>query len=160
MAPEIELHTDGLENRVIQAVESILENETLTADLEDQSAKALLDWGVDWARDIALATAGLDDMMAGEAMSQRLRAVRRLMRAINKWVGTQQGDDAEKSFNLISRILEQAAILYDQEGAPPIDTVQLEVFRGLRYEFAGNQLEMVAAVRRAVEAQFLEEGEG
>ena len=160
MAPELELHTDGLENRVKQAVESILENETLTSDLEDQSAKVLLDWGIDWARTIALDTAGLDDMVAGDTMSQRLRAVRRLIRAVIKWVGDQQGIDAEKSASLISRMLEQAAILYGQDEAMPIDAVQMDVFFGLRQKLAGNQLEMVAAVRRTIEAWFSEGGEG
>ena len=159
MAPELELHTDGLENRVTRAVESILENETLTADLEDQAARVLLDWGVGWAKTIALGTAGLDDMVAGDAMSQRLRAVRRLMRAINKWIGTQQGDDVERSTSLISRILEQSAILYGQDVAS-VDTGQLDVFLGLRQEFAGDQLGMVAAVRRTVEARFSEGGMG
>ncbi len=82
------------------------------------------------------------------------------MRAINKWIGTQQGDDVEKSASLISRVLEQSAILYGQDIAPPVDAGQLDVFRGIRQEFAGNQPEMVAAVRRTVEARFLEEEGG
>ncbi len=72
--------------RVNQAVERILENERLTADLDDEVAEALVEWGVAWAEMIARSSAGLDDLAAEEVTSPKERALRRLMRRVNKWV--------------------------------------------------------------------------
>lgn len=105
--------------RVNRAIESILENEALTADLDDSAAKVLLDWGIACARQIAQSTAALDDSRAEEPLSSRLRAVRRLMRRVNQWASTRPQMDAEGSAGLLADIVEQAAIVYGQDFTPP-----------------------------------------
>jgi len=44
-----------LEQRASRAAESILEDESLTSDLDDVAAKVLLDWGLACAKAIAAA---------------------------------------------------------------------------------------------------------
>ena len=100
---------DELTQRVNRAAEGILENESLTADLDDAPAQALLDWGVACARMIAESTAGLGEVEAEKAMSPRLRATRRLMRLVSKWVA------GRHQSGLLIEVLEQAAIIYGKD---------------------------------------------
>ena len=65
---------DHLESRTRRAVESLLENESLTADLDDAAAKELLDWGIAHAKEIISDTADMDDEGAEEAMYPRMSA--------------------------------------------------------------------------------------
>jgi hypothetical protein len=104
---------DDLSHRVRQVTESLLENESLTADLDDQTAKVLLDWVTGCAGMVAQSTAALDDQAAEEAMSPRLRAIRRLMRQVNGWVAA--GLPAEDVQERLAKVLEQAAIIYEQD---------------------------------------------
>lgn len=107
--------------RVKRAAESILENEALTADLDDVAAKVLLDWGGACAKMIAQSTAGLNNIEAEDAMSPRLRATRRLMRLVNRWVSKRQQRDTEGSATALTKIIEQAAIIYGEDFTPPSD---------------------------------------
>ncbi len=101
-----------IEERTQRAAESILENEALTASLDDDAAKVLLDWGVNLARQIAAATLEMDDAAAEQAMHQPLRALRRMLKQTGQWIAApdQAGLDA---------ILGQAALVYgDRLNAP------------------------------------------
>jgi hypothetical protein len=95
----------AIQERIQRAVESILENEALTADLDDQAAKVLLDWGVEQAQAITIETAELADDEAEEAMYQPMRALRKMLRSVNKWANDPQE-------NHLARIMEQAEIIY------------------------------------------------
>lgn len=75
----------GTEQRAVRAAESILGNETLTNDLDDEAASVLLDWALAWAERVAHSTSRLDDEAAQEAMYPRLKAIRKMMRSINRW---------------------------------------------------------------------------
>ena len=101
-----------LAQRVERAAESILENESLTANLDDTAAQALFDWGIACARMVAQSTAGLDDGDVESIMSGRLRATRRLMRLVNQWMPRRSEMDAQDNAALLIRIAEQAAIVY------------------------------------------------
>lgn len=100
-----------LQKRIQRAAESILENEALTADLDDEAAKALLDWGVSWAERIASETAELDDEAAEEAMYQPMRSLRKMLRAANKWVADPQSEELE-------RITEHVASVFASKEQP------------------------------------------
>ncbi len=106
---------DIIRQRADRAAQSILENERLTADLDDGAANVLLDWAIACVQMIAKDTAGLDDKQAEPAMSPRLRATRRLMRGVNKWITRQQAQDVEGSAKALDAIMEQAAIIYNME---------------------------------------------
>ena len=95
---------DEIARRVKRAAASILENERLTAELEDAAAQVLLDWGVACAETIIHSTAALDSGVVEDIMSQRLRATRRLMRRVSKWVANRRTMDAEHSAALLTQI--------------------------------------------------------
>ena len=91
--------------RIRRAAESILENEALTADLDDQAAKVLLDWGVTQAQLIAAETIEMDDTQAEEAMYRPMRALRKMLRTANKWA-------VDPQETTLARILKQSEIVY------------------------------------------------
>jgi hypothetical protein len=76
---------DKLQRRCERAAEGILENDRLTAGLADEAAAAFIDWALSWAGVIVIATAGMPDSEAGQLLSPRLKANRRLMRYVNLW---------------------------------------------------------------------------
>jgi hypothetical protein len=69
-------------------VERLLENEALTADLVDEAARRLLDWGI--ARATAILREGGG---ASEETQARLAALRRRMREIARQVGQWPPDE-------------------------------------------------------------------
>ncbi len=111
---------DELAKRVQRAAESILENESLTAGLSDPLAQVSLDWGIACAEHIARSTAGMSETETKEAMSQRLRATRRLMRRMRRWMTHRAEMDAQARAQALAQLIEQAAIIY-QNYTPPDD---------------------------------------
>ncbi len=104
-----------LSQRISRAAESILENEGLTSNLDDTAAQSLISWGVACARIAARSTAGLDDAEAEDTMSPRLRATRRLMRGINRWIPKRLYKDAESNAASLAKIVDQASIIYGRD---------------------------------------------
>ena len=104
---------DGLDRgllprRVQLAVESILDNEALGDELDDEAAGSLLQWGTDWARDLAQATLDLDEESAREALEVRLREVRRMMRSVSRFAAQQAAMDEAGRIEALGQILERA----------------------------------------------------
>lgn len=105
------------ELRTAQAVESILSNETLTSDLDDEAAKLLLNWGLDWTKRVALATARLDDETAREDMYPKLKAIRKLMRLVNRWGANLETLEEAQQAKMFAEILEYARLIFPEESA-------------------------------------------
>jgi hypothetical protein len=101
-----------------RVAQSLLENERLTDDVDDAAASVILEWGIACARQIVESTAGMDDAQAEEATYLFLRAVRRLMRSVNRWVATRHEMDADNGDGLWARIVDQAETLYGGSLAP------------------------------------------
>ena len=99
--------------------ESLLENESLTSNLDDTAANALLDWGIACANLIAQEHSELAPIDAEVAMYPQLRATRRLMRLVNRWVPQRLEMDSADNASLLTRIIEQAAIIYGEDFVPP-----------------------------------------
>jgi hypothetical protein len=133
--------------RISRVTQSILENESLTADLDDTAAKELLDWGITCAKKIAQDTVGLNDAEAEETMSPRLRATRRLMRSVNSWVAKQGKMDAEASTTSLTKIIEQATIIYGEDFTPPDSERQAAFLR----QQTDNPQQMIASLRELLE---------
>ena len=74
-----------LSKRIEAAVESILNNEALSAGLDDPAAQVLITWGIDLAKQIAARTGDLDDQAAEAVLYQPMRALRKLLRATCQW---------------------------------------------------------------------------
>jgi hypothetical protein len=137
-----------LTGRIHRAAESILENERLTADLDDDAAKVLLDWGIACAKMVVQSTVGLDDVEAKAVMSPRLRATRRLMRLVNRWVARRGDLDAEGSATYLTRIIQQAAIIYGTDLMLPNHDRQDAFLRQGLVESPG---QMIVNLRRLIE---------
>ena len=126
---------DELNTRIQQAAESILENEALTDNLDDEGGQALLDWGVALAKQVAQATAGMDEAAAETAMADKLAAVRRLLRAVNKRfdptlvadLKTNDQATAEANTKLLDQAVEQAAIILAPHFTQPTAEQQASV---------------------------------
>lgn len=112
----------NLEARIRMAAESILDNEALRSGLNDEeSARALLDWGVSWAQTLAGQTANIeDDEEADETVYPRMKALRGLMTAL-KDLATAQGWPPDAIRQTLKTVLESARVLYGAEWQPPVD---------------------------------------
>ncbi len=101
---------DGaLEEIIRSAVERLLEDEALTADLVDTAARRLLDWGVAQATATLRETGALTD----EARA-RLEALRGRMREIARQVGPLP---PEEQASAVQRWLEEAGLPPEQAAA-------------------------------------------
>ncbi len=80
-----------LERRVTRVAESILENEALTANLDDEAADLFLKWALRRAEVIVRSTAELDDEAAEEAIYQPLRSLKRMGRSLPRWARNPEG---------------------------------------------------------------------
>ena len=81
-------------------------------------------------------------------MSPRLRAMRRLMRRVNRWDANRPEMDAGGNAVSLTRIIEQAAIIYGKDFTPPNDD-QRDAF--VRQHLAGPSLPMIVNLRKLVE---------
>jgi hypothetical protein len=104
-----------LDQRIDRIAQGLLENESLTADLDDVAADDLLHWAIDCAKSVAQDTAGLDDAAAEEAMYPRLRATRRMIRHANRLAVQWEEMNEVTRPALLSKMLEQAAIVYGSD---------------------------------------------
>ncbi len=140
---------DELAERVKRAAQSILENERLTSGLDDDAAQCLLEWGVACAERVASETAGMSASEAEEAMSPRLRATRRLMRRVRRWLMAPLRD-AQASAAALAEIAAQAALIYGSAFAPP-DERQLQGMARLHAEYVRRPAEAIARLRALLE---------
>ena len=111
---------ETLARRTQRAVEGLLENETLTADLADAPAQVLLNWGIECTTWLVQTTAHLaDDEAADEAIYPQRKALRRLIRQINRWVSKlPELDDATNTKNF-EKCLAYAQTIYGEALNPP-----------------------------------------
>ncbi len=143
---------NGIKDRIEKAAQSILENEKLTADLDDDAANVLLDWGIACAKAISQGTLGLDDTQAEEAMYQPLRATRRLMRTVNKWASRYAivGDDGHAE--MLAKIISQASLIYGSDYIPPTSDQQKAFLTETRAAFADIP-QLITKIRNFVEGE-------
>lgn len=93
-----------------RAAERILEDESLTADLGDDAAGLLLDWGAAQAEAIA--------RRAQQALDAQLQALRRTMNRINRQAGRVPLEDQPQR---VHALLAEATL---PEFAPPDEAAQ------------------------------------
>jgi phosphohistidine phosphatase len=139
------------QQREQRAVESILDDERLTADLDDAAAQALLDWGMASARRIARTTSAADSATADEAMYQRLRATRKLMRWVNQWVASSQSATSVQEADALSEILDRASCVYGVHDIP-LDQAQQDHFHRLEAECVDEPARLIIRLREFVES--------
>ena len=138
---------EDIAHRQQLAVDSILDNESLTAGLDDQAARLLLEWSTALARTIVQDAASLDDAAAETAIEERLAAVRGLMRQVNRWAVRRAEMSPEDLAGWLDLVLEKVgAALGGQLTAP--DAAQRQAFLA---SYGGSQpVEMVLFLRSLV----------
>jgi hypothetical protein len=141
-----------LAQREQRAVESLLENEQLTANLDDACAERLLDWGIACARHIVQGTAALGDEEAEQATTPRMRATRRLLRGVNRWVANRRETDVQQGAAALDQIVEQATVIYGTGYTPPSRT-RRQGFLRMQFEYADEPQGLISALRQLVENQ-------
>jgi hypothetical protein len=127
------MSTSDVAHRAQRIVESLQENEALTANLDDDAAAVLLEWGSAAGQHIAGRTAGLADTEATVQMEPQVQALRRLLRLVNNYFEpTKQAElaanpqqAAEANRQLVEQISAQVATM---EGLPanPLTAEQLD----------------------------------
>ncbi len=109
------------------AVERLLEDERLTADLDDAAATLLLNWGMRETKRIAGDTAVLPDEEAEAAMYPRLRALRTVMRYASNWFGKRGTTDERANRKLIKKIVTKTAVIHPDTFTPADKAAQLKL---------------------------------
>jgi hypothetical protein len=122
-----------------RAAESILENERLTADLDDAAAGALLEWALACSEMIVSDTATMPDGQAEEVMAPRMKALRRMMRSVNRLVAARPADESEER---LDKIAAQAGIVYGRE----IGSLSVE-------QWGSDAVGVIRALRAVVESR-------
>lgn len=97
-----------MEDRLQWALQQIIGDESLTGDLEDNEAQRLLDWGIGHVRRLVQQTSALDDAGAQAQLEPQLQALRRVIRRINKLVGSISSAAPDEIDQRLQEILESA----------------------------------------------------
>jgi hypothetical protein len=142
-----ERHLERLERRRQRAAERILESENLTGDLEDQVAKPLLDWGVACAQQAAQETGEMEDEQADEAIAERLRATRHLIRSVSEWTQGMADMDDEANAAMLQQVSEKAAQAYGATDNP-VDEERRQRFLQELPTLQNNPAQVVNGLRR------------
>ncbi len=149
---------DLLQRRTQRVAQSLLENESLTADLDDAQAQVLLDWALERAETIVQRTAGLGEAEAEEELGPRLRALRRLLRRVNQWLSGGDDMDQRTSAETLAQIVGQAQVVSGPDYAPP-PADQLRSLSRLRFELADDPSQMLARLLALIQPGSTEQEE-
>jgi hypothetical protein len=134
--------------RTSRAVESLIENEALITNLDDRTANLLLQWGIDCAEHIVQDTEAMTDDEAEAAMYGRMRALRRMLRQIDRWMPGRRGMGVDANVLFLSKMVDLAAIVYGQE-VQPVQGAQNEAF--LRASLGNDPDQAVQILRQLIE---------
>jgi len=101
------------------AIESLLENEALTAGLDDDAARALLDWGIANLQHMPQAAQGQAAEQIQEARETFQRSNRRLLRLINRWTASRREFGMLDNEDSLAQVFDLAHSLHPGDGVPP-----------------------------------------
>jgi len=108
-----------LTRREERAVESLFEDEALTAGLDDAAANELINWAIDCISRTFQKASRLGESDAERMITDRLSAIRRLMRFIGRWAVKRSGMDAIAITNWTTQVLELLELIYSGEVTLP-----------------------------------------
>ncbi len=141
---------DNLESQIQTAVESILENSRLTADLDDDAAQTLLDWGIALAKRAVTDAAVLEPEAAEQSRYTRLRATRKMMRQVNNFIASRERKPADMRAAALNNITQKAAVASGGAYLAPNETAQA---RFLEQYTAAPPPQFIAQLRSLLESE-------
>lgn len=107
--------------------ESILENEALTGDLDDMAAKPLLHWATACAQRIGDTALAIDEAEFEAETYPRMRALRKMMKTINRWLADPKAVAPEDAAQRLDNIIAAAETVYGPQFRRP-DPAAVERF--------------------------------
>lgn len=140
---------DEIERRVRRAAEGLLNNESLADNLETNAASSLMEWVLNLSKRIVMEFGDIEESLAEEASYPRLRALRMLMRLVNRWARDEATMDRTTKSNLLDQMLVQAGIIYGPGFVHP-DEARQEAFLEAQ---TGSPVEFISALRDLLEGR-------
>lgn len=101
------------------AIDALLENASLTDALEDDAANVLIRWGIANVRKIYQDVVPTQPEDLEEAMAPRLKANRRLMRAVSTWGASRLEKSNTENKEAFEEVLTLAHEVYADENKGP-----------------------------------------
>jgi Zn-dependent M32 family carboxypeptidase len=89
-------------------IESLLENEALTSDLDDDAANVLLEWGMAHVR--LIHRMAPEQPAPEEFVATQMKATRKWMRAVNRWTPARAEKDAAENAAALEEVLTLASV--------------------------------------------------
>jgi hypothetical protein len=101
-------------------IDRLLETENLTDNLEDEDAKALINWGIEQIDPL------LNDIQNEDQAHEKINHLMQLMREINRLAGNPSTASTEKLSNLLSayeQTFDKAHPMSDEERKAAVDKI-------------------------------------
>lgn len=110
-----------IEERAQRAAEQLLEDESLTDEMNDAEATSLIEWGVAISRRLCEQTAKMADDEAEVYLYPALKSLRRTIRQINDLFGSLPDEPPDVVLEILEQILETASEIPGLVVQPPED---------------------------------------
>ncbi len=105
-----------VKERADYLAETLLQNEALLDNLDDDTAKVAFNWVADQATKVAEATAGEDDDAAAEKLELGEAAIKSASKRINKWIPKYAGNSRDANLKELKKFLDATGELLAQQG--------------------------------------------
>ncbi len=110
---------DNFPEREKMTIESLLENESLTAGLNEHVAKIVLDWGIEMTLAILRRTKDLEEQAAEETTYSQQKAVRRLMRDMSRLLVALPYLNTDDMMPLLNKLVGYGEKIFGPNYIPP-----------------------------------------
>ncbi len=102
--------------RASMLAETLLQNEALLGNLDDDCAKIAIDWVLAQAESVAAATAGEDDKTAKKTLEKGEDAIKGASKRINRWIPKYAGNSRDANLKELKKFLDATGDLLEQQG--------------------------------------------
>jgi len=145
--------TEDISDRLNRLSETILDNESLTDQLDDDSAKVLFDWGFAALSTVVAATDGMDKIQAESRMESTMRGLSRLMRLVN----FNFSEPTEIDADTLDQIIDQVKFIYEERYQTPDAAQRAQFLRAMNATKHSSQ-GMILMLRQWIENSVILDG--